>query len=305
MIKRREEAKITYKDCTEEFLMGKEALGRSPKTLESYSSSLEQFAVANSLEDSTPISDLNKNTVIKFIQYLRSKDISTNSINHYLREIRTFLYFCMGQEYITPFKVELVKGQEEPPKFFTQEEVKKLIKKPTDKAKFVEWRSYMICMFVYATGARANTIVNMKVSDLDFKNRTITYAATKSKKSQTVPMSNKLNVALKEYLKLWQLGKWLFPNRDGSQLTVNALKHSIARHCEYRKVDKTSIHGLRHSFAREWVKNGGDVFKLQQILGHSTLEMTRRYVRLFAEDLQDGFSQFNPLDSMDNKRKKE
>lgn len=95
---------------------------------------------------------------------------------------------------------------------------------------------------------------------------------------------------------MWDLDGYLFPNKEGYKLTVNALKHAMAKHCELRGVDKTSIHGLRHSFAREWVRGGGDVFKLQKMLGHSTLDMTRKYVRLFDTDLQDGF--VSPLDKI-------
>ena len=295
-MKRRVDTTVTLGDCIENFLMEKEATGRSSKTVDSYRYSLNQFSVANNFLEGEPVKNWDNKVVFKFIAMLRDKDMSMNSINHYLRDIRTFLYWCMEQGYLDRFKVDLVKGQEEPPKFFQQEEVKKLIKKPSKDAKFVEWRSYMMCMFVYATGARASTLVNLRVEDVDFKGKEITYTATKSKKSQVVPLSPKLAAALREYLRMWEVDTWLFPNRDGSKLTVNALKHAMARHCELRGVDKTSIHGLRHSFAREWVKGGGDVFKLQKMLGHSTLDMTKKYVRLFDSDLKDGF--VSPLDKI-------
>lgn len=58
------------------------------------------------------------------------------------------------------------------------------------------------------------------------------------------------------------------------------------------------FHGLRHGFAKAWLTAGGDLFSLQQILGHSDLNVTRRYVRLLTEDLERMHQQFSPADRL-------
>lgn len=294
MIKRKTENRAEYKELVDNFLLEKEMTGKSSKTIEGYAYSLHQFAVANNFLDETEVKDWDINNVYRMIAMLKDRDISTNSVNHYLREVRTFLYWCMEQGYVNRFKVDLVKGQEELPKTYDEDELKKLLKKPKGD-NFVEWRSWAICCFVLGTGARASTMVNVKMEDLDFRHNTITFRATKNKQSMVVPMGKKLKTALREYMG-FELGEYLFPNREGYKLTTNALKHAMAKYSESRGVDKTSVHGLRHSFAKEWVKNGGDVFKLQRMLGHRTLDMTKKYVRLYSSDLQDGF--VSPLDRM-------
>ena len=63
-------------------------------------------------------------------------------------------------------------------------------------------------------------------------------------------------------------------------------------------MNKTSCHLFRHTFAKKWVLSGGDIFRLQKILGHSDITVTREYVNMFSPDLQRDFERFNPLDQI-------
>lgn len=65
-----------------------------------------------------------------------------------------------------------------------------------------------------------------------------------------------------------------------------------------RNVNKTSCHLFRHTFAKNWILAGGDIFRLQKILGHYDLEMTKEYLAMFGQDLQMDFEKFNPLDRL-------
>ena len=123
---------------------------------------------------------------------------------------------------------------------------------------------------------------------------------TKTNKAQIIPMSKALSVVIKDYIKMWRSeapdSGYLFPNVGDEKLTVNALKHSITNYNQSRDVDMISVHAFRHTFAKNWIRNTGDVFRLQKMLGHTTLEMTRQYVNMFEEDLKQDFEEYNPLD---------
>jgi integrase/recombinase XerD len=70
-----------------------------------------------------------------------------------------------------------------------------------------------------------------------------------------------------------------------------------------RGVEKTSIHLFRHTFSKKWIKNGGDIFRLQKILGHSSMKVVREYVNMFNDDLKDNFDRFNPLEEFSDRKK--
>lgn len=61
---------------------------------------------------------------------------------------------------------------------------------------------------------------------------------------------------------------------------------------------KTSIHLFRHTYAKKYLQAGGNVFQLQRLLGHSSLEIVKEYVSLFSEDLKLNYDRFNPLEQM-------
>ena len=88
---------------------------------------------------------------------------------------------------------------------------------------------------------------------------------------------------------------WLFPNIGGEQLTGSGLRCAFKRYCLSRGVKQHNVHGLRHTFSLYYIRNNGNQFKLQKILGHSTMEMTRRYVNLAAADITSDYDRFSPL----------
>lgn len=157
------------------------------------------------------------------------------------------------------------------------------------------------------TGNRIDTIINVRIGDVYFGKGEIFIRAQKNKKAFSIPLDRHLSFVLKEYIKMWRNdatdNDYLFCNVYGEQLTTKALQHSIAKYNRSRGVERTSVHAFRHTFARYFVINsGGDVFKLQKILGHSSLEMTRKYVNLFDADLKKDYDDISPLSKISKTR---
>lgn len=288
-------------EAFEEFIRQKEGQNKSASTIRNYRQSFSYFLEFFGYTEETTLNEITASNFYEWANTLKLDGVRFSSINHYLRDVRAFFYWCMDIDrgYIEKrFKIEEVKGQEELPKMFTDEELELLLEKPRRTDNFSTWRTWAIVNWVLATGNRASTICDAKVIDIDYKKMEITLGHTKNRKAQVIPLSQSLATILKEYTRIFKLSYWLFPNIGMEQLTTGALAHSFSRYCKDRGVDRTNIHGLRHNFAKIWIRNNGNHFTLQRMLGHSTLDMTRHYVRLFTEDMKEDFDKYNPLDTI-------
>ena len=299
-------------EAFEEFIMEKEVVKNLSKaTTENYKTTFRIFMEFCDYDEETTTNEVKLADIYKWIGTMNLEGYKPTTINHYLRDVRAFLYWCMDADrgYIEkPFKVQMVEGQEEQLKLFSDEEIEKLLEKPKRNASFVEWRTWAITNWVLGTGNRAATICDVKLSDINYAKREIILGHTKNKKAQIIPLSSSLETVLKEYIRMFRreadYDGYLFCNIGEDKLTTNALRQAFGKYCADREVEHTNIHGLRHNFAKGWVQNNGNMFALQKILGHSSLDMTRKYVRLFSEDIKDDFDKFNPLDTIKRSTKR-
>lgn len=298
-----EEEVVTIFSAFQQFMEDKRARNLSKSSMLDYEDSFRYFMNYTGFDELTPLFEVNSDIFKRWTLDMLDRDIKPTSINRYLRDCKVFLNWCTNNALLfNEVEITMVKGQEEPLKCFSDDDLRIVLQKPMNKNDFIEWRTWTIVNWVLATGNRAGTIVDVRIGDIDFKNREITLRHTKNKKNQIIPLSSKLASIIKEYLHTWRHGcgseDFLFPNQANDKLTVEALAHSFTKYCKRRGSTKTSIHGLRHSFALNWIRNGGNEFKLQKILGHSTLDMTRRYVALAVVDLKDDYDRYSTLDKL-------
>lgn len=244
------------------------------------------------------IQDISGDTVIQFIEELQKKDIAPTSVNTALRLLRAVLNYWADQNYCQRIKIKLLKVEEQIKDTYTDDEISRLLKKPDVKtASFREYRTWAVINFFIGTGCRLSTLTAVRIGDIDWENELIAYSHTKNKKSQFTPLSRQLTSVLQEYLR--QRGgentDILFPSESNTKLVGTSIAHDLARYNRNRGVDKISAHLFRHTFAKNWILQGGDPLRLQKILGHSTLAMSQHYANLYRTDLKKGFEEFNLL----------
>lgn len=283
----------------------KESKNQSPSTIINAKKSLTKWL--NYLEDneySLNPKDITPKYVYAFSRHYLSEEMRATTLNHYLRDIRAFVYWLAEEGHCEKFKIELVKEQEYIKDTYSKEELELLLARPSRASLYGEWRTWAMINYLYATGNRASTVCNLKLNDLNFTKLEIFINKTKTNKAYIIPMSVSLRNVLLDFVEAFRKNDinnpnaYLFANIGNEKLTTDALHTAIKRYNVSRGVNKTSVHAFRHTFAKDWIRGGGDVFRLQKMLGHTTLDMTRKYVNMFSEDLKEGFSEFNPLDRM-------
>lgn len=213
------------------------------------------------------ISAVTVDTVDAFTDMLKKEhNVNDVSVVSYLRSVRAFLYYCMECNYMTSFKIHLPKCNKEIKEIYTDEQLEKLLKKPdTNTCSFTEYKTWVFENYLIATGNRLSTALNVQIRDLNFEDGIITLRKTKNRKQQIIPLSASLADVLQEYLVVrgGQPEDYLFCNNYGEQASNRTWQTLVYRYNVKRDVNVTSIHAFRHSFARLWILNHGDIMRLK------------------------------------------
>lgn len=238
-----------------------------------------------------------------------NKEVKDSTVNVRLRALRTFINYLKEEEYIeNKVNVKLVKQDKIIIKTFSEQQMKKLIERQKDNNSFADYRDYVIVNFLAGTGVRLGTLVRIKIGDVDFVQREIRLNYTKNRMEYAIPLSVSLAKILQEYIKIrsGELEDYLFCNSFGQRIKERTVQDRIKLYCKSRLGEATDVrcspHTFRHFFAVTYIRNGGDLLTLQKLLGHKTLDMTRRYVNLLNADVKKEFAQYSPLDSISSVR---
>lgn len=304
MVKRKNE-QLNIGSAFNMYIVEKRSKGCVKDTIDNSNFALKIFLEDNDLYENDSLLKLNKQLFIDWTNFMLMTNKSPETINAYLSRMRAFINWCISNDFIPYFKISLVRSQEQKIKFFDEDELEILLKRPAKDCNFIEYRTWCICCFVMATGARASTISNIKIEDIH--ESCVEYRHMKNKSRATIPLSPNMLKIINEYLRTWDIdSEYLFTDQYGNQLTVGAMRQALKKYCTKRGVEQRGrgMHSLRHSFARQWIKAGGGTFQLQTLLCHKSLQMTRHYVQLFSEDLKDDVEEFAPLDNFIKTNKK-
>lgn len=296
--------RITFDEGYDQFIKYCKVRNLRPATIKHYDNTM--LSVYKFINPKTLIKDITKSTVDGFILYCRNElTIKDVTINTYTRTLRSILYYFMRLGWMKEFKIPNVKFDKHLIETYSEEELKLLLEKPNiKKCTFTTFRSWTIVNFLLGTGVRVNSLVNIKNRDIDFENEVVLLDVTKNRQSVIIPLSSTLISVLREYMAIrgGELDDYLFCTEFGKQADRQTINTTINKYNKKCGVMKTGLHRFRHTFAKLWILNGGDVFKLQKMLCHSDMRIVRNYVEMFTSDIKKDFNNYNPLEGLQDNR---
>lgn len=292
--------KLTFKNYYKIFLEQKKLEGVREKTFTNYDSAYKKFTTY--FDENRPLTEILKNVYEGYIGHLRKLKLSINSISSYVKGLKTMLNYAMDEDYMKRFKMISVRPVKTTPIIYSLEEQEKLLVRPNLRTcSFAEHRNWVIVNTFLATGLRCATMRNIKIEDVDFDYDFIRLGHLKTGDEYVMPISERLKPILLEYIhsRASEPKEYLFPTVWNTKMTEGGFRTATERYNLKKGVKKTSRHLFRHTFSTIYVINGGDDRKLQSLLGHTTAEMTSRYVHVVKNVvLRQDFDKFNPLDCL-------
>lgn len=254
------------------------------------------------LEDN--IETLTKDNIENYVNKMRREGYKGNTYQSFVIKTRAFLTYCFNQNYLKRFDVKIPNILLEKKQIYMEEEILKLLKKPNINDCLVgDFRSWAEISFLLGTGCRAETLLNVHVEDVDFNTDSILFRHMKTKRQITVPLSNTLKVTLIEYIQRTGLKKedYLFPLLNGEKMSYDTCHQNLLNYFKHRKIKFHGVNTFRNTFATMFIKNGGDIYRLKIILGHSEIKTTERYINLLPLQVKNDIQKFNPLDVLSKK----
>ena len=159
-------------------------------------------------------------------------------------------------------------------------------------------RNKAILYLLLDTGIRASELCGLHVRDVDMKARTIKVLG-KGARERIIPFSDQTGKVLWRYMaerKTESMDAPLFPSlHTGHELDARDLYHIIVRIAKRAEVADAHPHRFRHTFAIQYLRNHGDVYTLQTILGHTTLDMVRHYLAIAQTDIEAAHRLASPV----------
>ncbi|WP_214629628.1 tyrosine-type recombinase/integrase [Paenibacillus agaridevorans] len=296
--------RLTWEEAVKLFIQARRAETSSEETVKFERSTLkcyerilrEQEIEADVYHVST---DLLRN---KFIMAMvEKKGYKLNTINNRIKSIKRFFLFLHEEGWILDNPAENLRtrrGHQPTISSFTEEQVVALLKQP-DQNTFTGFRDFVILSLIFDCGLRVGEVTKLNINQVDIKENQLLGVIGKSKKPRDIPFCDDVRKLLIRYIKARGdiRSSHFFITLDGRPLGVRSFQVALSQYGKDAGITnvRVSPHTLRHTFAKMYIINEGDPYSLQDILGHTSQDMVKRYVNLWRPEMKSKHTKSSPM----------
>ncbi|RME90304.1 MAG: hypothetical protein D6770_02760 [Anaerolineae bacterium] len=290
----------TLKDIIAQYIQSRRASRYSEHTLQDYQNAFRLFS--EFVGEDIVFEDIDVQTITRFMASEHVRRVSKKTARNYHTALSSLWTWAVENGHATINVVRKVK----PPKPekreiipFSRDEIEKLLDACMGSAN--PQRDRAILYLLLDTGMRASEIGNLRIQDLNVYRRHILVMG-KGRKERQVRISERTLQAILEYLRTRGISNLqkhfhapLITTHSGHQLDRNALRLLLFRLGARAGIPKVHPHRFRHTFAITYLRNGGNIYTLQKILGHTSLDMVKRYLKIAQIDIDRDHDKASPV----------
>jgi site-specific recombinase XerD len=247
--------------------------------------------------------DINEIDDMDIANFLASqKQLSDKSVLNYHIGLSSLWSWALERDLVDEHVVRLVKPPKPTEKEIiplTRQEILRLLE--AARAGEFEIRDQSVVFLLLDTGIRASELSNLKIKDFDWETRHVLIDG-KGKKERLLKFSERTKNMLIRYLRgrgVTNLSRdrnqAVFISKQSNPFSRDTLYQLIGRLRDRAGIPRCHPHLFRHTFAIEFLRNGGDIYTLQKFLGHATLDMVKRYLQIAQTDIDRVHEKASPI----------
>ena len=265
--------------------------GFSDYTIKSYSTDLKEFYEFSKKDT------VNIELVRKYLRYLYEKNYSNRSISRKVSSLKSYFKYLEGEGIIKDNFMRLIsnpKLEKTLPNYLNYQDLEKLLNFPDRNNKY-GLRDALILEMLYSSGVRVSELANMKLKDIDFKDKKILVLG-KGNKERYVYYGSKCDSLLKKYLDMDHMDSpYLFIGKRKDRLNEREIRLIVTESAKKAGINiHVTPHTLRHTYATHMLNEGADLKSVGDLLGHESLSTTQIYTHISNERLRQVYLKSHP-----------
>jgi len=316
---------FTIGEFVARYTVSNQADGKSTKTIAWYTDILTPFLrylKANGYQ--CTLSTFNIDIIRGYILFLRKRPrfqghpfisprrelLSPKTVQCHVRVLKAFSTWLYEEEYTTVNRLKNLKLPKATVRIMeplTPEEIKKIVSS-IDRRSYSGERNRAVLVTLLDSGLRASELAGITLSNLNLKDGYIRTTG-KGDKERIVPIGKFVQMELLHYIEKIRPQVYcddcnnLFLSQGGRPMTLNTVKMVFSKLARSSGVNRLHAHLCRHTFAINYLLNGGDIFSLKEILGHTTLDMVNHYLHFTSSQITAQHHKYSPMDKFHQEAK--